>query len=148
MYLFTIRDERPPTVDTRHQNRCHCTKLCIPETTFQNIGVQRNVLDQLANGMRPSSTSSVTSQHCVPLQLPTIKIGLSSCKCDHIFCTSSWIVQVPILFANQTLNPGLRPKSVDKTCSPRALKILLPHGLMDAHPTVSTLSSQFLSSCD
>ena len=31
VYLFTIRDERPRTVDIRHQNRFHCTKLCIPK---------------------------------------------------------------------------------------------------------------------
>ena len=79
-----------------------------------------------------------------PLQLPTIKIRLANVTtCLHVELGRA----SPTLFANQTLIQWW-----DQICGQDVqslgLKTLPRHGLMDAHLTVSILSSQYLSSCD
>ena len=63
-YIVTIRDERSP--DSRHKNTKidFIAQICILKQ-ISRVFVCRKVLEQLANGMCPSSTSCVTSWHCV-----------------------------------------------------------------------------------
>ena len=83
--LFTIREESPPPVDTRHHNRYHCKKNSAFKCKLQECWCTKK---------RPWETCqkhvSIIHNTCVllttsSLQIPTIKIGLSCCKCDHIF---------------------------------------------------------------
>ena len=111
VYLFTIRDERPPTVDIRHQKTISLHKTVHFQTTFQNIDVQRNVLETTCQRYMSIIHLVCDVPALCPLQLPTIKIGISCCKCDHIFARRAG--QIKRLSRSET-------KSVGKTCSPGA----------------------------
>ena len=105
VYLFTIRAERPPIVNTRHQNRFHCTNLCIPRQISIVLVLRRNVLEQLANGTCPSSTSCVTSQHCVHSSSQQSKLAFRVANVT-TFLHVEQGHSSPILFADQMLIQG------------------------------------------
>ena len=103
---------------------------------------KRNVLEQLANGMCPSSISRVTSWHRVHSSSQQSKLAF------HVANVTSLQVEQgrssPILVADQTLIP-VRDQICGQDVHALDLKTFPPQGLMDAHLTVSILSSQFLS---
>ena len=145
VYVFTIREKRSPPVDTRHQNRFHRTKLCIQrqisrvlmykETTLRNLPTVD--VSHPPHVCRPGTKSTPTSNN---------QIGLSRCKCDHIFARwagSSKFHPVRKSNANLRVRPSLWTKHVFQD-----MKTLLPRELLNAHLTATSPSSQLLSPCN
>ena len=92
VYLLTIRDERLPTVDTRHQNRFHCTNLCILRQISRVVVCKETSV----------SNSCVTSWHRVHSSSQQSKLAFRVSNVTTLLHVEQGRSS-PILFADQTL---------------------------------------------